>query len=79
MIYNPAKFREGTEVRVAALPDLEEFSRTWTLHHPLMPAQLAYAAATAKVERTYMYHGGDVLYELVGLPGIWHEQCLEAT
>jgi hypothetical protein len=22
------------------------------------------------------YHGGDVLYELEGIPGIWHEACL---
>jgi hypothetical protein len=22
------------------------------------------------------YHGGDVLYTLDGIPGLWHEQCL---
>jgi hypothetical protein len=22
------------------------------------------------------YHGGDVLYTLNDIPGIWHEQCL---
>jgi hypothetical protein len=23
------------------------------------------------------HHGGDELYKLKGVPGIWHEQCLE--
>ena len=22
------------------------------------------------------YHGGDIIYKLVDIPGIWHEQCL---
>ena len=22
------------------------------------------------------YHGGDPLYKLAGIPGLWHEQCL---
>jgi hypothetical protein len=22
------------------------------------------------------YHGGDVLYVLEGIPGVWHESCL---
>ena len=24
-------------------------------------------------------HGGDVLYKLQRLPGIWHEECLEVA
>ena len=24
------------------------------------------------------YHGGDVMYELADVPGIWHEVCLQA-
>ena len=27
-------------------------------------------------ERVGYYHGGDVLYELEGVPGVWHEVCL---
>ena len=23
------------------------------------------------------YHGGDELYKLKGMPGVWHEQCLK--
>jgi hypothetical protein len=77
--YDPAKYREGMLVRVAATSALEAFGTTWKLHHPLEPAQLAYAGRTARVLKSGMYHGGDILYELEGIPGIWHEQCLEAV
>ena len=29
------------------------------------------------VEDVGFYHGGDELYKLKGLPGVWHEQCLK--
>jgi len=77
--YNPAKYREVALVRVVPKPALEDFLRTWKLHHPLMPEQLEFGGRTAKVLKSGMYHGGDVLYELDGIPGIWHEQCLEAV
>jgi hypothetical protein len=25
------------------------------------------------------YHGGDELYQVAGIPGTWHEECLEAV
>jgi hypothetical protein len=77
MAYDPAKYAEGTMVRVATRATLEDFSRSWKLHNKLQPNQLDFAGHIAKVKRNYMYHGGDVLYELEGIPGIWHEQCLE--
>jgi hypothetical protein len=77
--YDPAKYREGTLVRVAARKELEAFLKAWKLHHPLQPEQLDYAGRSAKVLKSGMYHGGDILYELEGIPGIWHEQCLEAV
>jgi hypothetical protein len=77
MSYDPAKFSEGTRVRVATRTVLEEFLRSWKLHNKLKQSQLQYAGQTAEVEKNYMYHGGDVLYELKGIPGVWHEQCLE--
>jgi hypothetical protein len=40
--------------------------------------QLEYAGRIAEVESVGFYHGGDELYKLQGLPGIWHEVCLEA-
>ena len=54
----------------------DEFLRTWKFHDKLRPEQLRYADKVAKVKAVAFYHGGDVLYELKGLPGLWHEQCL---
>jgi hypothetical protein len=78
-MYDPAKYPNGALVRVASTPDLEAFLQTWKLHHPLRPEQLQYGGQTAKVAKSMMYHGGSILYELEGLPGIWHERCVEAV
>jgi hypothetical protein len=73
-----ARFTLGTSVRVVDRVTLEEFRRAWTWHHRLEPSQLAYADVVASVRRISYYHGGDVLYELDGAPGTWHESCLRA-
>jgi hypothetical protein len=70
------EFPVGTRVRVADRETLEHFKRTWTYHNPLQPEQLGYAGRTAQVESVGFYHGGDELYRLHGLPGVWHEACL---
>jgi len=77
--YDPAMYREGSTVRVVSRAALEAFHRDWKLHHKLQPEQLVYAGRIAKVTRSLMYHGGDVRYELEGIPGIWHEQCVDAV
>jgi hypothetical protein len=77
--YDPAKYRNGTLVRIMSKPALDAFRANWKLHHPLQPEQIAYAGHEAKVSKSGMYHGGDVLYELEAVSGIWHEQCLEAV
>jgi hypothetical protein len=69
-------FPVGSAVRIADTRRLEEFQETWKYHHKLNPEQLKYAGQIADVEKVGFYHGGDVLYELRGVPGIWHEQCL---
>lgn len=74
-LYNE-DFPVGSQVRIADLQQLQEFDQTWKYHHNLEPTQLAYAGRTASVERVSFYHRGDVLYELLDVPGIWHEQCL---
>lgn len=74
--YN-AEFPAGTLVRVVSLPQLEEFLRTWRFHHPLAEEQLSYAGVPGRVLDVGFYHGGDELYHLEGIPGIWHESCLE--
>jgi hypothetical protein len=55
---------------------LEEFVRSWTYHNKLQPEQLDYADRVALVESVAFYHGGDELYKLQGIPGVWHEHCL---
>jgi hypothetical protein len=77
--YDPAKYKPGTSVRVASRAALEHFLNTYTMHHKLHPDQLAFGGREARVLKTYMYHGGDIIYELEGVPGIWHERCLEAV
>lgn len=74
-----AAFPAGTEVRIADRPFLDDFIATWKFHHKLQPEQLAYADRIAKVEDVGFYHGGDPVYKLVGIPGLWHEQCLRPT
>jgi hypothetical protein len=74
-----AIFPEGSKVRIAATAVLEEFQKTWKYHHPLQPEQLQFAGVTAVVKSVGFYHGGDQLYVLEDVPGIWNEPCLEAA
>jgi hypothetical protein len=74
-----AAFPEGSKVRVADRVFLERFMSEWKYHHKLQPEQLAHADEVAVVEKIGFYHGGDVLYNLKGVPGIWHEECLRAA
>jgi len=73
------EFPNGSTVKIASRSFLENFLKTWKLHNKLEPDQLNYAGQVAEVESVGFYHGGDELYRLKGVPGIWHEQCLEAT
>jgi hypothetical protein len=78
--YDPAKYKAGTLIRVKPRAQLEAYLRPqWKYHHPLQTEQLDYAGRTAPVAKTFMYHGGNMLYELSGIPGIWHEACLDAA
>ena len=38
---------------------------------------MEFAGVTAIVKEVTFYHGGDQLYVLENLPGIWNEPCLE--
>jgi hypothetical protein len=73
--YN-AEFPTGTHVRVVERDVLEEFRKTWRYHHPLSEEQLDYGGHSARVKEVGYYHGGDELYTLDRIPGIWHECCL---
>jgi hypothetical protein len=69
-------FPAGSQVRLADRPVLERFLTTWKFHNPLKSEQLAFAGKVAKIVKVGFYHGGDPLYVLDEVPGVWHEQCL---
>jgi RNAse (barnase) inhibitor barstar len=72
-------FPVGTSVRIASRVALEAFMSEWKGHTPLQLEQLAYAEQVAMVSAVDYYHGGDELYELHAVPGLWHEACLSAV
>lgn len=72
------EYPRGACVELVSRKELEDFVRTWRWHHPLIQEQLRYAGQKAIVKNVSFYHGGDELYELEGIPGIWHECCLRS-
>ena len=72
-----AQFPIGATVRIAQRAESERFRLEWQFHHNLESEQISYAGHTARVRDVGFYHGGDVLYQLDGVPGIWHEACLD--
>jgi hypothetical protein len=76
--YSP-RFAKGVKVRIASDDALNELLKTWRFHHRLQNDQLTYHDAEAFVEEVYSYHGGDILYVLRDIPGIWHEVCLNES
>jgi hypothetical protein len=79
-IQEPTPYKEafpaGTRVRVADRTFLERFMVEWRYHHKLRADQLPYADQEAKVKGVAFYHGGDPIYTLEDIPGLWLEQCL---
>ena len=80
-VSDPIPYKEafpvGTAVRVGDRASLEAFMASWRYHHKLQPEQLAYAERATTVEEVGFYHGGDPVYKLAGIPGLWLEQCLK--
>jgi hypothetical protein len=76
---NNAEFEIGTEVRIADRDFLEGFMEEGQYHNELEPEQLEYAGRRAKVKEVHFFHGGDEIYTLEGIPGVWHEECLTAV
>ena len=73
---NKAEFEVGAEVRIADRPFLAGFLEAGQYHNELEPEQLEFAGRTAKVSNVSFFHGGDEIYTLEGIPGVWHEECL---
>ena len=70
------RFPAGTRVQIVSREELEQFQREWRLHNPLVTDRLAFGAREAVVAEVGFYHGGEPLYVLADVPGIWHERCL---
>lgn len=75
--YEP-EYPEGTFVVIADLTTLERFLTEWRYHNKLQVEQLAFAGKKARVKSVSFYQGGDELYVLDDVPGLWHEECLLA-
>lgn len=69
-------FDVGDTIRIETRERLERFQLTWQFHQPLSDTQMHFAGSTAVVKSVGFYHGGDALYELDGIPGMWHEVTL---
>ena len=76
---NKAEFEIGNQVRIADRAFLESFMEAGQYHNELEPEQLEYAGRTAKVKEVSFFHGGDEIYTLEAVPGVWHEECLAAV
>ena len=76
---NIAEFGVGSQVRIADRSFLESFLEEGQYHNELEPEQLEFAGRVASVARVEFFHGGDEIYTLDGIPGVWHEECLSAA
>ena len=76
---NNVEFQVGSEVRIADRTFLESFLEAGQYHNELEPEQLDFAGRVAKVKEVTLFHGGDEIYALEGIPGVWHEECLSAA
>jgi hypothetical protein len=76
---NVAEFEVGSQVRIADREFLESFLEAGQYHNELEPEQLDYADHVAKVKEVTFFHGGDEIYSLEGIPGVWHEECLRGV
>jgi hypothetical protein len=74
--YYNERFPKGSKARIADRATLEEFMKTRKFHHKLRREQLEYADRVATVIHVGFYHGGDPVYKLDGIPGLWLDECL---
>ena len=73
---NVAEFEVGSQVRIADRSFLESFLEAGQYHNELEPEQIEYADRVAKVKEVNFFTGGDEIYTLEEIPGVWHEECL---
>ncbi|HTV58679.1 MAG TPA: hypothetical protein VMJ93_07385 [Verrucomicrobiae bacterium] len=76
---NNIEFQVGAEVKIAGRDFLEKFLEEGQYHNELEPEQLEFAGRVARVKSVELFHGGDEIYTLEAIPGVWHEECLSAV
>ena len=54
-----------------------EFQQSWKYYHPLSDEQIGYATERMQIAWIATYHGGRLVFTLLGSPGYWHEECFE--
>ena len=74
-----AEFEVGSQVRMADRAFLESFLEAGQYHNELEPEQLDLRGSRRQGEGVEFFHGGDEIYTLEGIPGVWHEECLTAV
>jgi hypothetical protein len=73
---NNAEFPVGTTVKIADRKFLENFLEAGQYHHDLEEEQIEFAGRKTTVTNVEFFTGGDEIYTLEGIPGVWHEECL---
>jgi hypothetical protein len=73
------KYTQGSSVRICSLARLQEFLQTGRYRRKIEPQQFAFAGQIAMVKWSGLYEGGGFVYQLDGVPGLWHEQLLESV
>jgi hypothetical protein len=76
MSHYRATSTKGDRVKIARRDVLTEFRNTWRHQHPPDLDQIVFAGEDATVKSFGSFNGREVLYELDGIPGLWHERCL---
>ena len=71
------KYTQGSSVQICSRARIEEFQRSGRYRRKIEDAQLAFAGQIAMVKWSGLYEGGGFVYQLDGVPGLWHEQLLE--
>jgi hypothetical protein len=72
-------FPVDSRVRIRDVAELRQFQIEWKWNHPLEDDRLRFAGELTRVLGVGYFHGGDALYTLDGVPGVWHERCLEGA
>ena len=67
-----AAFLCGEKLKIKPISFLRQYLRPeWPSHNPLEPEHLEFAGQRVSVSAVSYYHGGQILYQLRGIPGYW--------